>query len=70
MRAMLGALAELGYANGTYFTQQVHSALISAALAGQLDLVLELQQHSTAGQPAAADAGGGDNDGSTDKSEL
>jgi hypothetical protein len=77
MRRMLGLLAELGYDKSTYFRQQVHSALISAALAGQLDLMLLLQRTAeplmaaaaaaAAEQAEQAEAGGSS---SGDKSEL
>lgn len=57
------------------FGVQVHSALISAALGGQLDLVLELKQHSDPTlyvRPAAdeAEAGEDDYEEAGDKSEL
>lgn len=82
MRAMLGLLEGLGLNTGTYFRQQVHSALISAALAGQLDLMLLLQRTSQplmaaalqekAGAAGAAAAAGQGSDGSGghDTSEL
>lgn len=74
MKRMLALLGELGIDQSPYFKQQVHSALISAALSGHLDLVLALKQHSTPAAEALARAAAGaladeDYDGGS-KSEL
>ncbi|KAF6260709.1 hypothetical protein COO60DRAFT_1637360 [Scenedesmus sp. NREL 46B-D3] len=46
LEKMIGVLKEAGYHKTQYFKEQIHSAKITAALGGQVELLLKLEEHA------------------------